>query len=129
MQRSSPLRWFAAIGIMLLVTLIAFLLLVRTMSQTIRLSSGASEDPAAGLEDASAQPSEQASEGGGDEGGEPSGDFPQNYTVADGDTGASIAERFYGDPEQWPAIAEHNDIDPEGGLRVGAELEIPPPPE
>jgi nucleoid-associated protein YgaU len=128
MQRSSPLRWVAAVGIMFLVMLIAFLLLIRTMSQTIRLSSGASEDPAAGLEDASAQPSEQASEGEG-KSGEPSGDFPQNYTVAEGDTGASIAERFYGDPDLWPAIAEANDIDPEGGLRVGAELEIPKPPE
>jgi nucleoid-associated protein YgaU len=128
MQRSSPLRWFAAIGIMFLVMMIAFLLLVRTMSQTIRLSSGASEDPAAGLEDASAQPSEQGSEGGGG-GGKPSGDFPQNYTVADGDTGASISERFYGNRDGWPAIAEANDIDPSAPLRVGEELEIPAPPE
>jgi nucleoid-associated protein YgaU len=127
MQRSSPLRWFAAIGIMFLVTLIAFLLLIRTMSQTIRLSSGASEDPAAGLEDASAQPSEQGSQGEGE--GEPSGDFPQNYTVAENDTLSSISERFYGNPDGGSAIAEANDIDPDDPLRVGDELEIPPPPE
>jgi nucleoid-associated protein YgaU len=126
MQRSSPLRWFAAIGIMLLVVLIAIPLLLRTISQTVRLSSGASEDPAAGLSEASSQPPEQASEGEGGS-GEPSGDFPQTYTVADGDTGDSISEQFYGNPDGWPRIAEANDIDPSAPLRVGEDLEIPAP--
>ena len=126
---SSPLRWLGAIAIMFIVVLIAVPMLINTIGETVRLSTGASEDPLAS-ESASSAASE--GEGEGEDGGggdEAEGDFPQNYTVADGDTGEDISERFYGNPDGWPQIAEANDIDPSDPLQAGMELEIPAPEE
>ena len=143
MELSGPLRWVAAIGVMLVVVLIAGSLLINTLSNTVSLSSGASEEPTA----LPIAPSEDAADGNGngngdedsgeddggeDDGGEDDGgngddEFPQEYTVQEGDTGAEIAEELYGDQDGWQAIAEANDIDPGAPLRVGDELEIPAP--
>jgi nucleoid-associated protein YgaU len=114
---------------MVIVVMIAGAMLINTVGRTVQLSSGASEDPEAELDDASPVPSEAASEAQDDNGEEADGEFPQTYTVEDGDTGAEISERFYGNPDGWQTIAEANDIDPSAPLRVGVELEIPPPPE
>ena len=127
MELSSPLRWLGAIAIMFIVVLIAVPMLINTIGETVRLSTGASEDPLA-----SESPSGAASEAEGDGeggGGEDEGDFPQDYTVADGDTGEDISEQFYGNPDGWPQIAEANDIDPSDPLQAGMELEIPAPEE
>ena len=134
MELSSPLRWVAAIGVMFIVVVIAGSLLLNTLSDTVRRASNASEEPLdafseSGSEAASA-PADDGEDGGdGDGGDDGEGDdeFPQEYTVAEGDTGAEIAEQFYGDQDGWPAIAEANDIDPGAPLRVGEELEIPAP--
>jgi nucleoid-associated protein YgaU len=129
MEMPSPLRWLGAIAIMFVVVLIAVPMLIDTIGETVRLSTGASEDP---LSDLSESPSAAASEGEGEDGeggGEAEGDFPQTYTVAENDTGEEISERFYGNPDGWPQIAEANDIDPSDPLRVGTELEIPAPEE
>ena len=122
MERSSPLRWLGAIAIMSIVVLIAVPMLINAVGETIRLSSGASEDPLAQLsEGLTESPSAAPGDGGGE------GDFPERYRVRDGDTGADISERFYGNPDGWPAIAEANDIDPSAPLRVGKRLTIPAP--
>jgi nucleoid-associated protein YgaU len=138
MELSSPLRWVAAIGVMFIVVVIAGSLLLNTLSDTVRLASNASEEPLDALSEsgseAASAPADDGEDGGdgdGDDedGGDGEGDdeFPQEYTVAEGDTGAEIAEQFYGDQDGWPAIAEANDIDPGAPLRVGEELEIPAP--
>jgi nucleoid-associated protein YgaU len=123
---SSPLRWLGAIAIMIIVVLIAVPMLINTIGETVRLSTGASEDA---LEQLSEIPSETSEGEGGGGGGEAEGDFPQTYTVAEGDTGEAISERFYGNPDGWPRIAEANDIDPDNPPRVDQELEIPAPEE
>lgn len=140
MELSSPLRWLGAIAVMLIVVLIAGSLLINTLGNTVSLSSGASEEAAADFESPSAEASAPADDGadngedgggdggdGGGEGGGAEGDFPQEYEVAKGDTGAEISEQFYGNKDGWPAIAEANDIDPGAPLRVGEKLEIPAP--
>lgn len=144
MELSPPLRWLAAIGVMLVVVVIAGSLLLNTLSNTVELASGASEEPVdefseSASDDPSAAPDD---DGGGDDGDDGDGDdgddngddngdgddeFPQEYTVVAGDTGAEISEQFYGDEDGWSAIAEANDIDPGAPLRVGEELEIPEP--
>ena len=127
MELPSPLRWLGAIAIMVIVVLIAVPMLINTIGETVRLSTGASEDPLA-----SESPSGAASEAEGDGeggGGDDEGDFPQDYTVADGDTGEDISEQFYGNPDGWRQIAEANDIDPSDPLQAGMELEIPAPEE
>jgi nucleoid-associated protein YgaU len=128
MELSSPLRWVAAIGVMFIVVVIAGSLLLNTLSDTVRLTSNASEEPldafSEGGSEAASPPADDGEDGGDGEG---DGEFPQEYTVAEGDTGAEIAEQFYGDQDGWPAIAEANDIDPGDPLRVGVELEIPAP--
>jgi nucleoid-associated protein YgaU len=107
---------------MSIVVLIAVPMLINAVGETIRLSSGASEDPLAQLsEGLTESPSTAPGDGGGE------GDFPERYRVRDGDTGADISERFYGNPDGWPAIAEANDIDPSAPLRVGKRLTIPAP--
>jgi nucleoid-associated protein YgaU len=123
-EKSSPLRWIGAIAIMFIVVLIAVPMLINTVGETIRLSSGASEDPLAQLSEGLTESRSTAPEDGGGEG---DGDFPERYRVRDGDTGADISERFYGNPDGWPAIAEANDIDPSAPLRVGKRLRIPAP--
>jgi nucleoid-associated protein YgaU len=130
MEMSSPLRWLGAIAIMFIVVLIAVPLLINTIGETVRLSTGASEDPLAS-ESPSGAASEAEGEGDDEDGGGDAaeGDFPQNYTVADGDTGEDISEQFYGNPDGWPQIAEANDIDPSDPLQAGMELEIPAPEE
>ena len=130
MEMSSPLRWLAAFAVMLIVVFIAVSMLLNTLGRTVRLTSGATQDPEAEVDDASEQPSEASSEDAEEGGGEGGDDeFPQTYTVQEGDTGAVISERFYDNPDDWRAIAEANDIDPSAPLRVGVDLEIPPPPE
>jgi nucleoid-associated protein YgaU len=118
---SPPLRWLAAVAVLAIVVVIAGALLIDTVSDTVQLSTGASEEPTeaagAGSEQAAA-PSEP--EANGDS-------FPQNYTVQEGDTGTKISERFYNSDDGWSQIAEANDIDPSAPLRVGEELEIPAP--
>jgi nucleoid-associated protein YgaU len=131
MEMPSPLRWLGAIAIMFIVVLIAVPMLINTIGETVRLSTGASEDPLAS-EGPSGAASEAEGEGDGEDeggGGDAEGDFPQTYTVAEGDTGEAISERFYGNPEGWPQIAEANDIDPDNPPQVGEELEIPAPEE
>lgn len=141
MELSPPLRWLAAISVMLVVVVVAGALLINTLGNTFSLSGGASEEPIDELTDRSSQePSEVADAGsdqsdegdtsGEDDGGsDESGDdeFPQQYTVQSGDTGNDISEQFYGNRDGWSAIAEANDIDPSAPLRVGVELEIPAP--
>jgi nucleoid-associated protein YgaU len=54
-----------------------------------------------------------------------------SYTVAEGDTLATIAERFYGDPSLWRRIYEANQSaigDNPDSVRVGTTLTIPPGP-
>jgi LysM repeat protein len=50
------------------------------------------------------------------------------YVVKSGDTLSSIADRFYGDPELWRAIARANEVADPDTLAVGTRLEIPPDP-
>ena len=144
MELSPHLRWVAAIAIMAVVVVLAGSMLLKTLGETVRLSSGVSEEPADPIV-TSEEPSAAAEgdggdvsgdgdgEDGGDDGGDGGdggdGEFPQQYTVEQGDIGVEIAERFYGDPDGWSAIAEANDKDPGAPLRVGEELTIPPPPE
>lgn len=55
----------------------------------------------------------------------------ESYTVADGDTLATIAERFYGDPTLWRRIYDANRGtigDNPDNVRVGTTLRIPPKP-
>lgn len=121
MEMSPPLRWLAAIAVLAIVVVIAGALLIDTVSDTVQLSTGASEEPteaAATVSEAAASTSEPAS---GDD------SFPQNYTVQEGDTGTKISERFYNSDDGWSQIAEANDIDPSAPLRVGEDLEIPAP--
>lgn len=147
MELSPPLRWLAAISVMLVVVVVAGALLINTLGNTFSLSGGASEEPVDELTDQSSQePSEVADAGSdesdegdgsgeGDTSGEDDGgsdessddEFPQQYTVQSGDTGNDISEQFYGNRDGWSAIAEANDIDPSAPLRVGVELEIPAP--
>jgi nucleoid-associated protein YgaU len=49
----------------------------------------------------------------------------QTYTVAGGDTLSAIAERFYGDANLYPKIAEANGIANPDLINVGQELTIP----
>jgi nucleoid-associated protein YgaU len=129
MEMSSPLRWLGAIAIMSIVVLIAVPMLIKTVGETVRLSSGASEDPLAELTEGLTESPSTAPDdgGGGGNDGEGDDDFPQRYTVVDGDTGAEISERFYGNPDGWSDIAKANDVDPSAPLRVGEELRIPAP--
>jgi len=53
------------------------------------------------------------------------------YTIAEGDTLATVAERFYGDPSLWRPIYEANRAaigDNPDNVRVGTTLQIPPRP-
>lgn len=56
-----------------------------------------------------------------------SGEAPDGYVVQPGDTLRSIAQRFYGDPEKWGAIAVANGLPP-GEPQPGVSLLIPLPP-
>lgn len=49
----------------------------------------------------------------------------QQYTVQEGDTLQSIAQRVYGDGTKFPLIEQANNVD-STNLRVGATLTIPP---
>jgi nucleoid-associated protein YgaU len=54
-----------------------------------------------------------------------------SYTVAEGDTLATIAEKFYGDPALWRRIYDANRGtigDNPDNVRVGTSLRIPPKP-
>ncbi|MDP8924202.1 MAG: LysM peptidoglycan-binding domain-containing protein [Chloroflexota bacterium] len=53
----------------------------------------------------------------------------ESYTVAEGDTLATIASRFYGDENEWRRIFEANHEvigDNPDNLRIGTVLRIPP---
>jgi nucleoid-associated protein YgaU len=55
----------------------------------------------------------------------------ETYTVAEGDTLASIAEKFYGDPALWRPIYDANRSaigDNPDNLKIGTTLRIPPKP-
>lgn len=55
----------------------------------------------------------------------------ESYTVADGDTLATIAEKLYGDPTLWRRIYDANRStigDNPDNVRVGTTLRIPPKP-
>jgi nucleoid-associated protein YgaU len=103
---------------MIIVVLIAVPMLIRTVGETVQLSTEASEDVTAAADDATAEDGE---------GEAVEGEFPQTYTVQDGDTGEGISERFYGNPDGWERIAEANDIDPDNPPQVDEELQIPAP--
>ena len=56
----------------------------------------------------------------------------ETYTVSEGDTLGSIAERFYGDPTLWRRIYDANRSaigDNPDNVRVGTVLTIPPRPQ
>lgn len=46
------------------------------------------------------------------------------YMVVAGDRLSTIANRFYGDPMQYPRIAQANGIDPTVPLKVGQRLRV-----
>jgi len=50
---------------------------------------------------------------------------PKTYTVKEGDSLSSIAEKFYGDLYQWPKILEANNLLNPDLLEVGMVLVIP----
>jgi nucleoid-associated protein YgaU len=53
----------------------------------------------------------------------------ESYTIAEGDTLASIAERYYGDPTQWRRIYDANREaigDNPDNVRIGTVIRIPP---
>lgn len=52
-------------------------------------------------------------------------DHTRTHVVQEGDTLSRIAEQAYGDPAQWRAIAEHNQIDDPLDLAPGRILEVP----
>ena len=47
------------------------------------------------------------------------------HIARDGDSLASLAQAYYGDPERWRAIATANDIDDPTRLKRGTALRIP----
>lgn len=49
----------------------------------------------------------------------------QLYTVLEGDSLSSIAEKFYGDLYRWPVILEYNDLANPDLIEVGMVLKIP----
>jgi nucleoid-associated protein YgaU len=49
------------------------------------------------------------------------------HSIQLGDSLASIADREYGSPELWRAIATANELEDPFNLRVGRELLIPAP--
>jgi nucleoid-associated protein YgaU len=61
----------------------------------------------------------------------PSPSAGQEYTVAEGDTMARIAQRFYDDPTQWRRIYDANREaigDNPDAIKIGTKLTIPPKP-
>jgi 5'-nucleotidase len=53
----------------------------------------------------------------------------ESYTVGDGDTLASIADKYYGDASQWRKIYDANKAaigDNPDNVKVGTKLTIPP---
>jgi len=49
----------------------------------------------------------------------------QLYTVAEGDSLSSIAQKFYGDLYRWPLILEYNNLANPDLIEVGMVLKIP----
>ncbi|WP_169727332.1 LysM peptidoglycan-binding domain-containing protein [Segniliparus rugosus] len=56
---------------------------------------------------------------------EPAAPEPQTYVVESGDTLSAIAQKFYGDANLYPQIAEANGIANPDLINVGQELTIP----
>ena len=81
-------------------------------------------------EAAAASPDAQESPAPADDEDEeqPAADESTTYTVKEGDTLNTIAERFYGDVGLADLIVEANDITDPAQIRPGDELEIPPEP-
>lgn len=50
---------------------------------------------------------------------------PKTYVVRQGDTLAAIAQRVYGDPDDWHRIADANGIRDPRRLKIGRKLRIP----
>lgn len=143
MELSPPLRWLGALAVAAIALVITIPLLLDTVTDVVSLSGDTtsaveseidalpSAVPSEGSLDTLAEPSEAVAEAADDQASAaPSedGEFPRTYTVVAGDTGTRISEQFYGVPDGWGAIAAANGIDPSDPLRVGVELEIPPPP-
>jgi nucleoid-associated protein YgaU len=53
------------------------------------------------------------------------GGLTQSYTIKPGDSLCKIAQRFYGDPRKYSAIADANNIDDPNKIQVGQELTLP----
>jgi LysM repeat protein len=49
----------------------------------------------------------------------------QLYTVVEGDSLSSIAEKFYGDLYKWPLILEYNNLNNPDNIEIGMVLKIP----
>jgi nucleoid-associated protein YgaU len=125
---------------MFVVLLITVPLLIGTVSSAVSFSSNpadesvsefdalVSPEPSAPPDGSEPDDAQVAASGGSSEPTD-DGEFPTTYTVQAGDTGNNISEQFYGSPDGWSTIAEANGIDPSAPLRVGVELDIPPPPE
>lgn len=67
-----------------------------------------------------------------------SSSFPKSHPLADGDTYIELAQRYYGSPSLWRAIAHANPKFPStvgtlnlvsGSVRPGTQIKIPPPPK
>jgi nucleoid-associated protein YgaU len=87
-------------------------------------------EAAAASPDAGASPDAENPDEGQDEAAEENAaaDESTTYTVKEGDTLNTIAERFYGDVGLADLIVEANDITDPAQIRPGDELEIPPEP-
>jgi len=81
-------------------------------------ASGASLPPSSIVPSPSPSPSPSPVAGGG-----------ESYTIAEGDTLATVASRFYGDPNEWRRIYDANrqviGENPDA-VRIGTVLRIPP---
>lgn len=72
------------------------------------------------IEEVPIEPTRQNSTSGGR-------DSVRTHRVVGGDTLASIAHSYYGDPSSWRLVAEANGIDDPMAIEMGAELVLPVP--
>lgn len=84
----------------------------------------ADEQPAG--DGAEGEPTPEQETGTEDDAEQTRGDVSRSYEVQIGDTLRGIAEQVYGDPQEWPRIAEANNLSQDNVLTVGTVLEIPP---
>ena len=50
----------------------------------------------------------------------------QPYTIKAGDNLSKVSEKFYGTPNKYQAIAQHNGISNPDHIQVGQQINIPP---